>query len=371
MWEIIGKHGRIKSLTGFSEGDIMLKEMKYGALSGKSRAMFGKLLNRYDYNALIQKKRVSEILAYLKYNTHYSTILAEVDENNVHRVDLENALKKDIMTDYSKFRKFAVGQLKEFINVYFRKIEIESLKLILRAFEAGHVEYSVLEKSLMFLTGNDGLDIPKLALSKDLEEFLSRLYGTDYYELLKPFLYDSDETRLFDMEMTLDLYYIRCLKKAFERLPDKTDRAIVKEMMETEADILNILWIYRSKYLHEFPNELIRSYLVHITGKLGRKMTDSLINAGNTEEYLDILKRSPYGFLFDDQNQLFFEHSYLEYIHKLHRTYFRRRPFSVACIISYLRLKELEIANIITIIECIRYGLSEEETRKFVIGMNL
>ena len=58
-----GKPGRIKSLTGFSEGDVMLKEIKYGALSGKSRAMFGKLLNRYDYNALIQKKRVSEVLA--------------------------------------------------------------------------------------------------------------------------------------------------------------------------------------------------------------------------------------------------------------------------------------------------------------------
>jgi len=371
MWKITGKHGRIKSLTEFSEGDVMLKEIKYSALSGKSRAMYGKLLSKFDYNALIQKKRVSEILAYLKYNTHYSTILAEVDENNVHRVDLENALKKDIMTDYSKFRKFAVGQLKEFINVYFRKIEIESLKLILRAFEAGHVEYSVLEKSLMFLTGNDTLDIPKLALSRDLEEFLSRLYGTCYYELLKPFIYDSGEMRLFNMEMTLDLYYIRSLKTAFGKLPDKADRDIVKEMMETEADILNILWIYRSKYFYDFPNELIRSYMVHITGKLGRKTTDELINAENSDEYLAVLKKSPYSFLFEDQNQLFFEHNYLEYIYKFHRTYFRRQPFSVACIISYLRLKELEITNIITIIECIRYGLSEEETRKFVIGMNI
>jgi len=349
----------------------MLKEIKYGALSGKSRAMFGKLLNRYDYNALIQKKRVSEILAYLKHNTRYSTILAEIDENDVHRVNLENALKKDIMTDYSKFCKFAGSKLKEFINVYFRKIEIESLKLILRAFEAGHVEYSVLEKSLMFLTGNDTLDIPKLALSRDLEEFLSRLYGTCYYELLKPFIYDSGEMRLFNMEMTLDLYYIRSLKTAFGKLPDKADRDIVKEMMETEADILNILWIYRSKYFYDFPNELIRSYMVHITGKLGRKTTDELINAENSDEYLAVLKKSPYSFLFEDQNQLFFEHNYLEYIYKFHRTYFRRQPFSVACIISYLRLKELEITNIITIIECIRYGLSEEETRKFVIGMNI
>ena len=349
----------------------MIKEIKYGALSGKSKAMYGRLLNRDDYNALIQKKSVSEILAYLKHNTRYGTILTDIDENNVHRVNLENALKKDVMTDYSKFFRFAGSKLKEFIKVYFRKIEIESLKLILRAFEAGHVEYSVLEESLIFLRENDSLDIPKLALSRDLEEFLSRLYGTGYYDLLKPFINDSGEMRLFNMEMTLDLYYIRSLKEAFERLPDKADRAIVKEMMVTEADILNILWVYRCKFLHDFPNELIRSYMVHITGKLGSKTIDQLINAENSEEYLAILRKSPYSFLFEDPNQLFFEHSYLEYIHKLHKSYFRRQPFSIVCIISYLRLKELEIANIITIIECIRYGLSEEETRKFVIGMNI
>ncbi len=349
----------------------MLKEMKYGALSGKSRAMFGKLLNQNDYNALIQKKSISEVVSYLKHNTHYSTILAEIEENNLHRVSLENALKKDIISDYSKFLKFSDGQLREFINIHYRKAEIESLKLILRAFEAGNVEFTTLEESLIFITRHDNLNIPKLSLSKNLEEFLSRLDGTGYYELLRPFISDNAETRLFNMEMTLDLYYMRSIKKAYEKLLDKADSSIVKELLGIEVDIFNIFWIYRGKNFYDISNEVIKSYSAHITNKLNKRTIDSLINATDFEEYLALLKKTPYGFLFEGQDQLLFEHNYSEYIYKLHRIYFRRQPFSVACIISYLRLKELELSNIISIIEGIRYGLSESKILKFVAGMNL
>ncbi len=358
-------------MPGFSEGDFMLKEMKYGALSGKSRAMFGKLLNRYDYNALMQKKNISEVLSYLKHNTRYSAILSEIDETNVHRVSLENALKKDIMDDYSKFLKYTGGHLKEFINIHYKKAEIESIKLIIRAFEAGNVEHTILEESLLFLIRNDKLNIPKLALSKDLEEFHSRLHGTNYYELLRSFISDNAQTRLFNMEMTLDLYYIRSIKMAYKKLLNKADSAIVKELLGIEADIFNVFWIYRSKNFYDISNEVIKSYSAHITGKLNKKTMDSLMNAVNLEEYLVILKKTPYGFLFAGQDQLLFEHNYLEYIYTLHKRYFRRQPFSIACIVSYLRLKELELTNIISIIEGIRYGLPEEEIRKFVVGMNV
>lgn len=349
----------------------MLKEMKYGALSGKSRAMYGKLLNRYDYDALMQKKNIGEVFSYLKHNTRYSEILSEIDESNVHRVSLENALKKDIMRDYSKLFKCTGGQLKEFINIHYRKVEIESIKLIIRAFEAGNVDHAILEESLIFLTRNDKLNIPKLAVSKDLEEFHSRLLGTSYYELLRPFISDNVETRLFNIEMTLDLYYIRSIKKTYEKLLDKADSSIIKELLGIEADIFNIFWIYRGKNFYDISNEVIKSYSAHITGKLNKKIMDSLMDAVNLEEYLSILKKTPYGFLFAGQDQLLFEHNYLEYIYRVHKRYFRRQPFSVACIVSYLRLKELELTNIISIIEGIRYGLSVQEIQKFVAGMNL
>ncbi|MGI6084549.1 MAG: V-type ATPase subunit [Acetivibrionales bacterium] len=348
----------------------MLKEMKYGALSGKSRAMFGKLLDREDYIALMQKKSISEVVSHLKYNTHYSSILSEVEEEQIHRSDLENIIKKDIMSDYSKFLKFAGGQLKKFINIYYQKVEIESLKLILRAFEAGNVEYGTLEESLVFLARHDKLNIQRLMLAKDLEEFLSRLKGTSYYEILQPFVADNAESRLFNMEMTLDLYSIRSIKMTYEKLLDKADSIIIKELLGMEADIFNIFWIYRSKTYYDISHEVIRSYSAHIKNKLNDKIIDRLLDASDFGEYMAVLKKTPYSFLFDSPNQLLFEHNYLQYVHKLHRIYFRTRPFSIACIISYLRLKELELLNIISIIEGIRYGLSERKIRQFVVGLD-
>ena len=93
------------------------------------------------------------------------------------------------------------------------------------------------------------------------------------------------------------------------------------------------------------------------------------MNAADSEVFRYI-KETPYGFCLMIKSTVLW-HNYLEYIYKIHKMYFRRQPFSVACIISYLRLKELELANIISIIEGIRYGLSEERIQKFVAGITL
>ena len=46
------------------------------ALTVKARAMFGKRLKEEDYEALIQKRDVSEIAAHLKNETSYSAVLS-------------------------------------------------------------------------------------------------------------------------------------------------------------------------------------------------------------------------------------------------------------------------------------------------------
>jgi V/A-type H+-transporting ATPase subunit C len=54
---------------------MVLSVIKYGALSGKTRAMFGRLLTSKDYHEMVQKRSVSDIASYLKYNTHYKDVL--------------------------------------------------------------------------------------------------------------------------------------------------------------------------------------------------------------------------------------------------------------------------------------------------------
>ncbi len=349
----------------------MLKEMKYGALSSKTRAMFGKLLNHDDYRALMQKRSVYEVVSYLKANTHFRTILANVDEADIHRIKLEYILKHDLLNDYAKLLNFTNGRLKIFVNLLYTKIEIESLKLIFRVFEAGSIDQQVLEHSLLFMANHDKLNIPKLALSRNVEEFLLGLKDTPYYDVLRPYASKSNETRLFSMEMALDLYYLRNVQDTFKHLLNPKDAAIIKEFAGLESDAFNIFWIFRSKTFHHMDVEVIRSYTLPLIYKLKKSTMEALLEAKNLEEYVDILKDTYYGFLFKDSKESFIEHNYAEFIYRLHRTRFRRQPFTIACVISYLRMKEVELSNIISIIEGIRYRLPEEKIQSYLVGVSL
>ena len=348
----------------------MFDTMKYGALSGKTRAMYGRLLHKDDYQELIQKRNVSEAVSFLKNSTHYRSVLSDVDENQVHRGHLENLLKWDLINDYAKLLKFTHGGMKDFVNLLYLKIEIESLKLIFRLFEAGNQNQPFIEESLLFLSKYDNLNIPKLALSRSLEEFLSGLKDTMYYDVLKPFASEDNEKRLFSMEMALDIYYLRTEQETFSKILSPKDAKIAMEFTGIESDVFNILWIFRSKAYYKIDNEVIKSYTLPPIHKLKKNTLEELINAKNLDEFIDIVNNTYYQEIFKGDNKLFLEHNYADFIYKLHRKWFRNNPFTIACVLSYLRIKEIELANIFSIIEGIRYKLSEAEIKKYIIGID-
>ena len=86
----------------------------YGALAAKARASYGKLLIKADYEELTEKNSVADVAGYLKNSTHYTNILSNVDEHAIHRGQLENIIKTDIMKEYSRFLKFTSGNARKF-----------------------------------------------------------------------------------------------------------------------------------------------------------------------------------------------------------------------------------------------------------------
>lgn len=346
---------------------MLFSAIKYGAMSGKTRAMAGKLLNAHDYQEIMQKKNVSEVAAYLKYNTHYSAVLADVNEAEIHRGQLENILKHEYIQDYVKLMRFSSGDQKAIINLLYMKLEIENIKLLLRRFEAGNADQS-LEESLQFLSRYDDLNIPKLALSKNIEEFLAGLEGTGYAEVMRPYVSMNQDTRLFHLEMALDLYYFRKVHELSSKLLHGEDRLIAMEINGIEIDVFNIFWIYRIRTFYHFDKELIYTYIVPYYYKLKRAVIDDLISAKNFDEFRQVLERTPYASLFDGEGPGVFERRYNEFLYEFHRKRFVHQPFSIACVMSYLKLKEFELTNIISIIEGIRYKLAPEDIRKYIIG---
>ena len=57
------------------------------------------------------------------------------------------------------------------------------------------------------------------------------------------------------------------------------------------------------------------------------------------------------------------------YTLELHSRMFHKNPYSIESILYFIKLKQIEIKNIIMIIEGIRYGIEPETIKGYLIGV--
>ena len=74
--------------------------LSYSGLSTKIRAMQSKLIGEQQYQEIAQMDSVIQIVAYLKKQPGYARLWADLDENSLHRGDVEKLL---VHTSTSKF----------------------------------------------------------------------------------------------------------------------------------------------------------------------------------------------------------------------------------------------------------------------------
>ncbi len=339
----------------------------YGALAAKTRASYGKLLTREDYEELIEKSSVAEVAGYLKTSVGYSDVLSNVDEHVIHRGQLENIIKTDIMKEYAKFLKFTSGNARKFLQSTYKKYEIESLKIIFRRLETVGSVMSA-EGFLLFLKDNASVDFHSLLKSRDSMEFIGNLKGTEYYDLLKPFASDAAGINLFNLEMILDLHYFKYLKKRMKKYLRGNDRNPLEESFGKKTDVLNLLWIYRCKKYYDMPKEIIMSYILPYNAGIRKETLRRLIETDGLDEFSEVVLNTKYREIFKRDIDEFFEINFAEYMYNVHMTLFRRYPLTVSSAVDYIHMKEYELSNIISVIEGIRYGLRPEKIKKFIVG---
>lgn len=340
----------------------------YNALMAKARAMYGKLLKEEDYNELLRQKSVGDVVYYLKYNTHYSDVLADVNESDIHRAQFERILRKSLMNDYHKLFSFAHGNLKDFLKVIYLRHEIESLKRLLRVLETNGTT-TMAEESLFFLKSYDPLNIAKLATAQNIKELIYELKDTPYYDVLRPFLNEKEEHNLFMIEMSLDMYYINLVFSKKKSLLSGLDAQVVTYSFGNEIDALNLLWIYRGRIIYNIDRSIILSYLIPHRYKISMDLIYELVDVKDKNTFLQIAARTKYSNLFMSEDSRFYDLKFSEYLYHLHRRMLRKYGFSISSAISYLYLKEYEISNIVSITEGIRYRMPVETIRSFVIGL--
>ena len=220
--------------------------LSYSGLSTKIRAMQSKLMNEKQYQEIAQMDSVPQIVAYLKKQPGFSDLWADLDENSLHRGDIEKLLTHTIHQNFAKLYRFANPEQRTFMALYFKRYEISVMKDCLRnVFDKGGAE---LDLSLFqsFFDRHSKLDIEKLTNSSTIEEFINNLQGSEYYGPLSKLGRDYKPT-LFDYGMALDQYYFANIWSVKEKLFKKRDLEEITTAYGNKFDMLNLQWIYRSK----------------------------------------------------------------------------------------------------------------------------
>lgn len=344
----------------------MAEIFKYGHLTTKIRAMKGKMLTEADYNELLQKKSVKDVANYLKTSTYYVDTFKDLDESDVHRGYIEILLQQSILADAIKISKYLRGTEKQLYRFIYRKHEIEDLKKMLRLLTTGK-SLSEIDRRSLFINKYSKIDFNAALASKNIRELIDSLKNTRFYSLLNP-LYKSDTgLDLFSAESALDLYYYNVILKNLQDYSRDKQDTMIENIIRMEVDLKNIFMIYRGKKYYQVSKELMHLYHIPFYYKLKEKDIIEMIEAPSAEEVLQIISSKYYSkkILFHQSN---WERQYYRFMRSAISKCMRDEPLSMAPVMGYIYLKEIESMNITTIVEGIRYNVEPHQIKELLVG---
>lgn len=342
--------------------------LTYSGITTKVRAMEGHVISPEDFHQIAQMGTTAEYISFLKKQPAYKSIFEHYDETSLHRIQIELLLKGALYLDYTKIYRFATGKQRYLLSFIFFRYEINILKICLQRIFSRNKAFD-LSVFGPFFNRHSKLVLNDLIACQSIEEFISRLKGTEYYPLFSR-MQTSGQQTLYDYEAQLDIYYFKKIWKGRASLKNKEEKKFITTVIGTQIELFNILCIYRSKKFYDLEHTMIYTSIIPCQYRLSREDTEKLAEAGSIDEFFKVLHETHYGNLFSDTNQDNMEYAARTIIDKLYRQSSQLYPSSMAPILCYLHLKEMELDHLTTALECIRYKLDPERTLAFVMGTN-
>lgn len=344
----------------------MLRISSGNATLAKIRAIFGKRLTQADYAQMARKRDVGEVAALLKENPSYQQALKNVSETTVHRGQLEAILKKDIFYKYSVLRNYDPSDngFYDFIIVRLEIDEILRRLMLMRASDS--TDYVV--DMPAFLLNHTSFNLMDLAHATDTSSLLACLQNTPYAGVLRQCLNGKEEekTDLPAIEHALYMYYYQfLLGEIKEQFRGKTREQLEKVVL-AEIEAKNIQLMFRLKFYYKLEPAEIKSLLYPYHYRLKAQRLDAALAAKDYDSMLAALD-----FLSPSDQQWPEEDGIEPYTHqicyRLDRRLLRFTTSAPVAMYTFLALREIEVSNIITVIEGVRYQIPQEEILKMLI----
>lgn len=346
----------------------MSSVMTYSGITTKIKAMEAKLLRPSDFEAIAAMKSVVEVIEFLKERPGYRNFIEQMDHSLYHRRHVEKVLIQSLYDDYTRVFRFAGTEQKKFMKFYIKRYEVDLINYCLRIV-FNHYDWSFdLDYKRKFFDNYSQLSIEKLETSKNVNELVENLKGTDYYAPLKR-VNNSPKATLFDYDLTLDLYSFTSIWKGRKRALKNKELDYFTKDVGTAIDLMNLQWIYRAKKYYNLVAPDIYSMMIPIQYHLKLNEFKALVEAPSAEEFVHLVSGTYYAKKYHMDGTKTLEQLYKDCMVGLYMSDRRRMPYSIASINTYFFLKENEIDKLTTALECIRYGLSSRETLGYIGGV--
>ena len=334
---------------------------KYSGLTTKVRAMRGGLIKREQYAKIAGLGSVGEMVELLKNTRGYGDIFKDVEPSDIHRGNMEKLMLCAKYHDYEKLYRFANMRQRRYMRIHFLQYETDILKqAIVHAFNHGEAEVVVGFGEI--LGKYSEIDIKAVCEATNVDDIIEASRDTIFFDTLQMVRAFNEPTE-FDYGIALDLFFFSYVWKKRKKLFEGDELKAVSMNIGTEADILNIMWIHRTKRYYHLSPEKIYAMIIPVHYRLKKAHIKKMVEAENEAAFISELSETYYGKLvdknsFDSGNvgALFEEH-----LTRCYHMLFKMDPYSLAAINAYLNDKEVEIKKLITMAECIRYQYPIEE----------
>ena len=327
----------------------------YHAVSAKVRALYGRRMTQEDYRQLLSKRTVAEAAAFLKSHPGYAQSLLSFDTGTAHREDLESALLHVFVDEYHRIFSFMQLDDKELLKFPVYRAEQSAILTTMhhltstRMLDPVKTWASVLEQQ-------SRLDLISLQNASTFEDIARAAKDTIYGSALSRISSGDNPvpTQAFVDNMMQVAYYARLYRILGRNYKGET-RRIIKQSLDNETDLLNLVQFLRLK--KHFPPEDIQRYSFPLpcSAKLKKEYVQQLLAAKDYDEAFQVVLDGPFGPLFSTITPSGLEAYLYTLQYNFSRRQLRAATPSVYTPIAYLTLKEIELRNIISIIECIRY----------------
>ncbi len=333
----------------------------------KARAMYGHRLTAQNYNELLSCRTVSEVAAYLKAHTDYSSVFEGLTMGALHRRQIESLIQDRLFEQYASLCRYEKFIGDTFYEHFVMKSDVDLLLHAIRRIDRTHPD-EFPRRMPEFFSRHSDIDVQALKSVDDIDSFMSTVEGSAYKAVLEPFTSRGKEGNpdFFGMELALNKFFYSSSADRIKRCYKGATKKELQQMLAFLVDLENIVSGYRIKRILDMPQAVFRNMMLP-NGSMSEKQMERFLGADSAEAALKTLKGTPYE-AFGLRNGASVEEVARKLGYDFCKSKIRFSSTPSIVMLCFVRLAENEVSNLTHIIEGIRYNIPSEEIRKILVG---